>query len=132
VSPGLLQRMRIRRTTLFLRILFIIKIRQKTIRRMFMNCSNCQKPLQHDHKFCPYCGTPARLSCAACGREIEAEWMSCPHCGINLKKPVSQSHVNSHAQVSHSNHEHGHYGGHYSNSSSGKHRKKGLLERFFS
>lgn len=95
-----------------------------------MNCANCQKPLQEGHKFCPYCGTPARQTCYSCGKEVQAEWVNCPHCGTSLKKPAGQPNIYPHTQPSHL----GHYSGHYSDSSSGYHhrRKKSLLERFFS
>lgn len=100
-----------------------------------MNCTACQKPLQPEHRFCPYCGTPAKLTCISCGKETQAEWVSCPYCGTNLKKPAVQPPIVPPAQPGHPGQPyHDYRGGHYSTSSSGhRHRrKKGLLERFFS
>lgn len=98
-----------------------------------MNCPHCQKSVQEDFSFCPYCGVTTKTQCPSCRKDVKAEWANCPHCGIGLKKQAAASQpFPGHAG------DHGHaqpYPKHrYGSSSSGHHhrRKKSLLERFFS
>lgn len=47
------------------------------------NCQGCQKPLRMGWRFCPYCGTDARLMCSRCHLPLPTEEgvQFCPHCG---------------------------------------------------
>jgi RNA polymerase subunit RPABC4/transcription elongation factor Spt4 len=98
-----------------------------------MKCVQCQNVLNPDFKFCPFCGTSAKLACYHCGKDINAEWISCPHCGTKLKEPHTAI-PNTPPQSPQYPTPSPHRSGHYSDSSSGRHhrRKKGLFERFFS
>lgn len=101
-----------------------------------MNCPNCQKALQGEFKFCPYCGVEVKknLSCPSCGNKVDPAWVSCPHCGASLKGATPQHIPPQPAapwpQPPYQPHDHG---SHYGSSSSRHHRKrKGFLGHLFS
>jgi len=96
-----------------------------------MNCPNCQKPLQGDAKFCPYCGTAVskNLNCPSCGKKTEPDWVFCPGCGASLKGAPNQNiqaQPPQYPQQPHYSH------GYYYGSSSRRRRRKGFLGRMFS
>jgi predicted amidophosphoribosyltransferase len=100
-----------------------------------MNCPNCQKALQGEFKFCPYCGAEVKknLSCPSCRNKVDQAWVTCPHCGAPLKGAMPQ-HVPPQPaawpQPNHYSYGHGH---HYGSSSSKHHRRrKGFLGHLFS
>lgn len=88
-----------------------------------MNCNHCNRTLQGDFQFCPYCGTQAvrKFQCPSCQRDADPNWVSCPYCGFQMRGAVAQSPFNQPT--------HGH---HYDNSSAKHHRKKGFLGGLFS
>lgn len=101
-----------------------------------MQCSNCQKALQGDFKFCPYCGVEVinNNTCRNCRKEVDPAWVSCPYCGSDLKAPVQRPARQQppHRPLQHPPYAHGH-GHYYDSSSSGRYRKrKGFLGRLFS
>jgi len=100
-----------------------------------MQCPNCQKNLQGDFKFCPYCGVEVidNTTCRNCHKEVDPTWVSCPYCGSDLKaptqRPLPQQPVHRPEQY-HPPFAHGHY---YGSSSAKHHRKrKGFLGHIFS
>jgi|GEM_PF-1395798 len=113
-----------------------------------MQCPNCQKALQGDFKFCPYCGVEVVNSsvCRTCHKQVEPAWVSCPYCGSDLKappaarpphreqppqRPPQQPHPPQQPYPQHPPYSHG---GHYYGSSSDRHyrKRKGFLGRLFS
>lgn len=51
-------------------------------------CTECQKILREDWRFCPYCKTPVtHLSCPICREPVKSDWQYCPFCK-NRIKPV--------------------------------------------
>ncbi len=66
-----------------------------------MQCSNCQRELESDTKFCPQCGTPVREEaelpvivdvptqcCNRCGTMITKTALYCPNCGNYCGKGI--------------------------------------------
>lgn len=100
-----------------------------------MQCPNCQKALQGDFKFCPYCGVEVinNNTCRNCHKEVDPAWVSCPYCGSDLRAPVQRPVRQQPAYRPPQQpppYAHGH---HYGSSSSGHYRKrKGFLGRLFS
>ncbi len=106
-----------------------------------MICPSCQKPLQEDFKFCPYCGAQAikTTNCFSCGKQVEPSWLSCPYCGTSLKgrgnqhipgQPPPPQRPPQHYPQEPYPPRYAH--GRYHSSSSRKQRKKGFLGRIFS
>jgi RNA polymerase subunit RPABC4/transcription elongation factor Spt4 len=50
-----------------------------------LSCPSCQKPVEKDFTYCPYCGAALRQVCRSCGQPVEAAWKACPYCGTLLK-----------------------------------------------
>lgn len=58
-------------------------------------CKNCEKQINGDFKFCPYCGaknekeTPkensSNIFCSSCGKSVNKDFNVCPFCGEKLK-----------------------------------------------
>ncbi len=97
-----------------------------------MNCLNCQKVLQGDFKYCPYCGVEVKknLTCPSCGNKTESAWVSCPYCGAALRGTAPQQ---APPQQAPQPQQPPPYGYHYGSSSNRKHRKrKGFLGKIFS
>ncbi|MDD4170143.1 MAG: zinc-ribbon domain-containing protein, partial [Desulfotomaculaceae bacterium] len=101
-----------------------------------MQCPNCQKALQEDFKFCPYCGTEMvkNFACHTCHKQVEPAWVSCPHCGSDLKRPVQRPIREQPTYRQEQQHQPPYDHGHYYGSSSSRHsrKRKGFLGRLFS
>ncbi|HBX22217.1 MAG TPA: hypothetical protein DEF34_01060 [Desulfotomaculum sp.] len=100
-----------------------------------MQCPNCQKALQGDFKFCPYCGAEVvkNFTCHTCHKQVDPAWVSCPYCGSNLKAPgqqPAQQQPVRRPEQQHPPYAHGHY--HGSSSAKRSHKRKGFLGRMFS
>ena len=100
-----------------------------------MQCSNCQKALQGDFKFCPYCGAEVikNTTCHSCHKQVEPAWVSCPYCGSDLKAPVrrpTQEQPARRPEQQWPPYAHGHHRG--SSSSRYRRKRKGFLGNFFS
>jgi len=98
-----------------------------------MQCPNCQKSLQGDFRFCPYCGVEViNNTCRNCHKEVDPAWVSCPYCGSNLKAPIQQPIRQEPVQRPEEHYPpyaHGHYG---SSSSNHYRKRKGFLGHLFS
>ncbi len=44
-------------------------------------CPSCQRPIEADFLFCPWCQVRLRRSCPRCERPISLRWKLCPYCG---------------------------------------------------
>src|SRR3954447_17411284 len=44
-------------------------------------CPSCQRNIEGDFLFCPWCQTRVRQACERCERPIMMRWRSCPYCG---------------------------------------------------
>jgi predicted amidophosphoribosyltransferase len=96
-----------------------------------MNCPSCQKNLQGDFKFCPYCGTQTtqNLICPSCQKQTEPAWVTCPYCGSGLKGQANrQIPVQPPQQYQQPLYQQGNNYG----SSNKKRKKKGFLGGMFS
>jgi RNA polymerase subunit RPABC4/transcription elongation factor Spt4 len=57
------------------------------------NCYSCQKEVDEDFKFCPYCGVKlTEMECPKCGYVNEPNSKFCQECGAKLEngQPVAQ------------------------------------------
>ena len=101
-----------------------------------MQCPNCQKALQGEFKFCPYCGVEVvkDATCHTCHKQVEPAWVSCPYCGSDLKAPARQRPYREQParrpEQPHPPYAHGHY--HGSSSDKRYRKRKGFLGRLFS
>ena len=50
-------------------------------------CPSCDRQVQANYLFCPWCQTRLRQRCQRCERPIEAQWSFCPYCGISPSAP---------------------------------------------
>ncbi len=49
-------------------------------------CTNCQKDIPQDAKFCPECGTKQEAKfCSNCGQKLEGTAKFCPNCGEKVE-----------------------------------------------
>ncbi len=48
-------------------------------------CPSCQKEVDSEFVFCPYCAARLHAVCPECGKPTEENWKVCPHCGKKLK-----------------------------------------------
>lgn len=57
-----------------------------------MLCKHCEKEINENAAFCPFCGTKVekKLFCVYCGNEIAKDAAFCASCGIPLKKQEEQ------------------------------------------
>lgn len=100
-----------------------------------MQCQNCQKGLQGDFKFCPYCGVEAvkNFTCHTCHKQVDPSWVSCPYCSSDLKIPVQQPFRQQSVRRPEQHHPPYTHGQHHGSSSAKRYRKrKGFLGRLFS
>lgn len=44
-------------------------------------CPSCERPIETDFLYCPWCQARLRQSCQRCERPILLEWRICPYCG---------------------------------------------------
>ena len=51
-----------------------------------LQCPHCNKKLNEDFEFCPYCGKSVKLACSNCKRELSEDFEFCPYCGDEIKK----------------------------------------------
>jgi RNA polymerase subunit RPABC4/transcription elongation factor Spt4 len=49
-------------------------------------CPSCQKEVNSEFVFCPYCAARLQAVCPKCGKPTEENWKVCPHCGKKLKE----------------------------------------------
>ncbi len=55
-------------------------------------CLSCERPLQEDFLFCPFCTQGLTRFCPACHKGVRADWAACPYCGCALAEtPPSAS-----------------------------------------
>ncbi|MGB2762973.1 MAG: zinc ribbon domain-containing protein [Candidatus Aminicenantaceae bacterium] len=47
-------------------------------------CPSCEKPVDSNFVFCPYCAARLHAVCPECGKPTEKNWKACPHCGKKL------------------------------------------------
>ncbi|WP_347488746.1 zinc-ribbon domain-containing protein [Desulfoscipio sp. XC116] len=105
-----------------------------------MQCPNCQKMLQGEFMFCPFCGAQVikNTTCHTCHKQVDPAWVSCPYCGSDLKAPVQQPMREQPVYMPEKRHQPPHHPpyahGHHYGSSSAKHyrKRKGFLGRIFS
>jgi len=100
-----------------------------------MQCPNCQKTLQGDFKFCPYCGVEVAksLTCHSCHKEVDPAWVSCPYCGSDLNAPAQRPFRQQSPRRPETHHPPYAHGKHHGSSSSRRrHKRKGFLGRIFS
>jgi RNA polymerase subunit RPABC4/transcription elongation factor Spt4 len=50
-----------------------------------LQCPHCNKELNEDFEFCPYCGKSVKLACSNCKRELAEDFEFCPYCGDEIK-----------------------------------------------
>jgi ABC-type transport system involved in multi-copper enzyme maturation permease subunit len=48
-------------------------------------CPSCQREVDSEFVFCPYCAARLHAVCPECGKPAEENWKVCPHCGKKLK-----------------------------------------------
>ncbi|MCG3227679.1 MAG: zinc ribbon domain-containing protein [Candidatus Heimdallarchaeota archaeon] len=51
-----------------------------------LQCPHCDKELNEDFEFCPYCGKSIKLACSNCKRELAEDFEFCPYCGDEIEK----------------------------------------------
>ncbi|HEX7071487.1 MAG TPA: zinc ribbon domain-containing protein, partial [Rhodothermales bacterium] len=44
-------------------------------------CPSCQRYVQDDFAFCPFCRVELRQPCVSCERLVDLRWQICPYCG---------------------------------------------------
>ncbi|MBQ4269395.1 MAG: leucine-rich repeat protein [Clostridia bacterium] len=52
-------------------------------------CPTCQKEVNEQFQFCPYCGGEMKKFCPSCGKELNGEFKFCPYCGSGTEKTDS-------------------------------------------
>ncbi|TET33793.1 MAG: zinc ribbon domain-containing protein [Planctomycetota bacterium] len=49
-------------------------------------CSKCEKTMESDWNFCPWCGVAVNCMCPSCEKLVDnPNWKFCPHCSAELK-----------------------------------------------
>jgi len=50
-------------------------------------CRKCEKKMEQDWNFCPWCGIKVNCKCPSCKGPVDnPEWKFCPHCAGDLKQ----------------------------------------------
>ena len=53
------------------------------------SCPSCERAVEPDFLFCPWCQTRLRQLCPRCERPIALDWEICPYCGISPSAALS-------------------------------------------
>lgn len=60
-------------------------------------CPGCERHVQPDWRFCPYCHTRLKKACESCGKMLDLPWNLCPWCGepvagarVEIKEPPEE------------------------------------------
>ena len=48
------------------------------------HCSKCNRSVQADFKFCPFCGANVNPACKDCGAKLPPSATFCPDCGAKI------------------------------------------------
>jgi hypothetical protein len=49
-------------------------------------CSKCEKTMEQDWNFCPWCGVQVNYMCPSCQKPVDnPNWKFCPHCSAELE-----------------------------------------------
>lgn len=51
-----------------------------------ISCPDCDKSIEGQYAYCPYCGAAVRNVCPSCNTELQRDWVVCPKCGAKLKE----------------------------------------------
>ena len=51
-----------------------------------LKCPHCEKQIENDFQFCPYCKEKLTKKCEKCNKDIKIYWSNCPYCGEKEKK----------------------------------------------
>lgn len=52
----------------------------ETIQRLSIACYNCEREIQKDYTYCPYCAKQVKIKCNKCQKTLVADWKLCPYC----------------------------------------------------
>lgn len=59
-----------------------LEIKEKIWKKNFelINCPKCNKKIEKEFKFCPYCKIELKKECLKCHKLLEIDWNKCPYC----------------------------------------------------
>lgn len=49
-------------------------------RKEILKCPHCEKNIEDDFQFCPYCKEKLTKKCEKCNKDIKIFWSNCPYC----------------------------------------------------
>ncbi|EKD65880.1 MAG: hypothetical protein ACD_49C00077G0008 [uncultured bacterium (gcode 4)] len=58
----------------------------KEIKKEILKCPHCNKHIENDFQFCPYCKEKLTKKCEKCNKDIKIYWSNCPYCGEKEKE----------------------------------------------